>query len=163
MGTIYHNNEYLGSETFQGTRDAFRRALADVWPEWYEQHKENCERDEATPMSLNEFIAWSLDRGLMENRPGETYPEIPEDIGQIVPSEPVAAVLMCEVNTPAMDRRVAAAARKHFHKRDVRTNYEHGQWWISLPDGSQYSVNDAEGPGTTDGFDFELVTQPDET
>ncbi len=67
-------------------------------------------------------------------------------------------MLNCETNTPAMGKKVATAARKYFHKRDVRTVFEHGQWWVCLPDGSQYSVNDAE----TDGFDFEQVTPPDD-
>lgn len=70
-------------------------------------------------------------------------------------------MLKTETNTTAMRDRVLKAARKHFHKRKgISAFFEHGQWWIGLLDGSQYSVVDAEGRGTTDGFDFEMVTSP---
>ncbi len=71
--------------------------------------------------------------------------------------------LNTEKNTPAMGKRITTAAQVHFKQRKgVQADFEHGQWWISLLDGSQYSVVDAEGPGTTDGFDFEMVTEPQE-
>ena len=45
----------------------------------------------------------------------------------------------------------------------LQADYEHGQWWITDRDtGTQWSVVDAEGPGTHNGFDFEMVTPPDE-
>ena len=42
------------------------------------------------------------------------------------------------------------------------TGFEHGQWWVLCENGAQYSVEDAFGPGTIDGFDFEQVTEPDD-
>jgi len=71
-------------------------------------------------------------------------------------------MLNCERNTPAMQRRIAKAARAHFDRGKVSTVYEHGQWWVLLPNGAQYSVIDAEGPGIAQGFDFEQVTPPDD-
>ena len=41
--------------------------------------------------------------------------------------------------------------------------YEHGQWWlIHRMSGAQWSVADATGPGTSDGYGFEMVTEPNE-
>lgn len=40
----------------------------------------------------------------------------------------------------------------------VNAVFEHGQWWVKESCGCCiWSVVDAEGPGTVDGFDFELV------
>lgn len=69
-------------------------------------------------------------------------------------------MLNTEKNTDQMRRKVTKAAHKHFGKTGNNAVFEHGQWWICRTDGSQYSVNDATGPGTTDGFDFEMVTEP---
>ncbi len=69
--------------------------------------------------------------------------------------------LACEVDTPAMGDRVlaAACAALDIPQRDLQVDFEHGQWWVTkLSTGRQWSVNDAEGPGTTDGFDFEEVS-----
>lgn len=41
-------------------------------------------------------------------------------------------------------------------------HFEHGQLWITGTNGANYSVVDAEGPGSVDGFDFEMITAPDE-
>lgn len=70
--------------------------------------------------------------------------------------------LMTEQNTEAMRRKVITAAKTHFGGKNNNAVFEHGQWWIFRPDGSQYSVIDAEGPGTTNGFDFEMVTPPED-
>jgi len=72
-------------------------------------------------------------------------------------------MLKTEQSTRAMGRRVEKAARKYFHQRNgVSSFFEHGQWWIELRDGAQYSVVDAEGGPAIDGFDFEQVTEPQE-
>ena len=62
-------------------------------------------------------------------------------------------------NTFVMAKKVVTAANKHFHTKEMRAFFEHGQWWVTNhKTGAQYSVNDAEGIGTTNGFDFEEVT-----
>lgn len=35
--------------------------------------------------------------------------------------------------------------------------FEHDQWWIQTADGRTFSVCDATGPGSVDGFSFEAV------
>ena len=73
--------------------------------------------------------------------------------------------LKTEINTRAMESRIYDAALVHFNltsKRGMRAAFEHGQWWLTLGNGSQFSVVDAEGPGSTDGFDFEMVKEPTE-
>ena len=71
-------------------------------------------------------------------------------------------MLKTEQNTRAMENKVLRAARKYFHRRKgISAHFEHGQWWVSLTDGSQYSVVDAGGGPAVDGFDFEMVTGPD--
>jgi len=71
--------------------------------------------------------------------------------------------LISTVNTTTIDRRIRSAARKRFHYRTgIQTFFEHGQWWlvINRPNFSRsYSVVDAEGPGSIDGFDFELIEE----
>lgn len=75
--------------------------------------------------------------------------------------------LKTEINTPEMDERVEAAAHAYFAGREydyLSTYYEHGQWWLTFvptnPDADDelYSVVDAEGGDSVDGFGFELVT-----
>ncbi len=70
-------------------------------------------------------------------------------------------MLKTEQNTPQMEKKVLTAARKHFEQRKgITANFEHGQWWITRDNGGEfenYSVVDAEGPGTINGFDFEQV------
>lgn len=71
-------------------------------------------------------------------------------------------MLNCETNTAAMARRVSGAARKSLKLRVLQTDFEHGQWWVTdLRSDAQWSVNDAEGAGTVNGFDFEQVTEGD--
>ena len=69
-------------------------------------------------------------------------------------------MLNTERNTRAMENRVLKSARATLGRRNLSAFFEHGQWWVEhLPTGSQWSVNDAEGPG---GFCFEQVTQGEE-
>ena len=55
---------------------------------------------------------------------------------------------------------VLEAAQAAFPNREnIDVVFEHGQWWaVDAVRGGQWSVVDAEGPGTTCGFDFEQVT-----
>jgi hypothetical protein len=71
-------------------------------------------------------------------------------------------MLRTETNTPAMDKRIRRAARERFRTRLIQTDFEHGQWWVTLRNGSQWSVCDAEGYGSFSGFSFEQVTGGDE-
>lgn len=42
--------------------------------------------------------------------------------------------------------------------------FEHGQWWIVCsPCGASWSVCDAEGPGTVNGYCLEQIDQGDES
>jgi hypothetical protein len=71
-------------------------------------------------------------------------------------------MLKCERNTKTMESRIMTAARVHFHQRkNIYTVFEHGQWYITREGvggiTENYSVCDAEGPGTTNGFDFEQI------
>src|SRR4030095_1138855 len=76
-------------------------------------------------------------------------------------------MLKTEKNTKAMEQRILRAARKtvRFPPRKGRlvANFEHGQWWVTQPlTGAQWSVVDAEGGHSVDGFDFEQVTEGDD-
>ena len=70
--------------------------------------------------------------------------------------------LKTETNTPTMRKQVMRAFRAHFnlgHSIGPACVFEHGQWWVTnTVTGEQWSVVDAEGPGTTNGFDFEQVS-----
>lgn len=75
--------------------------------------------------------------------------------------------LKTETNTVAMRKRILAAFRAASVGGATQSNrvtaaFEHGQWWISLANGQQFSVVDATGPGSVDGLDFEEVRKPDE-
>lgn len=74
--------------------------------------------------------------------------------------------LKCEIDTPEMDERVEAAAHAYFVDRSfysLSTTYDHGHWWVIIDpeepdDGDEiYSVHDAEGGDSVDGFCFERV------
>lgn len=69
--------------------------------------------------------------------------------------------LQTEQNTRTVERRIRVAFRAWAHRRTFATVYEHGQWWVLADDRDgerlTYSVVDASGPGSTDGFDFERV------
>lgn len=66
-----------------------------------------------------------------------------------------------------MEERILDAfeASDHFnHKEEYQADYEHGQWFITcLGTGRQWSVVDASGGQSIDGFDFELVSADDDT
>jgi hypothetical protein len=71
-------------------------------------------------------------------------------------------MLNSTINSASMEEKVKAAANKHFGHRKANTVFEHGHWWVMWYDESEdcnrtYDVVDAEGPGTTNGFDFEEV------
>jgi hypothetical protein len=75
--------------------------------------------------------------------------------------------LLSTQDTPEVERLVMAAAALRFHgrteHRGLKVDYEHGQWWVTCLDcRAQWSVVDAEGPGSTGGFDFEQVTDGEE-
>jgi hypothetical protein len=61
--------------------------------------------------------------------------------------------------------KYAAKALQAFYTQQGRmvtgytTHYEHGQLWIVSKTGAIWSVVDAEGPWSVDGFDFELVKE----
>lgn len=70
--------------------------------------------------------------------------------------------LKTEVNTPKMRARVMAAFRLRFNTKRIGPAawFEHGQWWIvDNVTGAQWSVVDAEGGTSVDGFDFEQVSE----
>ena len=68
-------------------------------------------------------------------------------------------MLKTETNTETMDKKILAAARKQFGRSlNPETVFEHGHWWVYLKNSAQYAVNDAEGIGTVNGFNFEQIT-----
>lgn len=76
--------------------------------------------------------------------------------------------LKTETNTLAMERRVMKAATLSYQlssagHRKLSVDFEHGQWWVTCVEcGAQWSVVDASGPLSDDGFDFERVSEGDE-
>jgi hypothetical protein len=73
--------------------------------------------------------------------------------------------LKTEQNTSKMQKRVLASFRLWGDDPRAETHavFEHGHWWvIDTDNGGNWSVIDATGPGTVDGFDFECVTEPSE-
>ena len=77
----------------------------------------------------------------------------------------MARKLKCETNTAAMDSRIQRAFEAWCGSTDgqIQTDFEHGQWWVTvLATGAQYSVVDATGCGSVDGFRFENVTKGDD-
>jgi hypothetical protein len=75
-------------------------------------------------------------------------------------------MLKTEHNTPTMEARVRRAWRRwRFQQCGSRRaagfsfDFEHGQWWVTdLDTGAQWSVVDAEGGSSVDGFDFEQIS-----
>lgn len=67
------------------------------------------------------------------------------------------AKLKTETNTDRMWRRVMSAATATFGRRNsFRINFEHEQFWlVDNKTGEMWSVVDAEGAGSIDGFAFE--------
>lgn len=71
--------------------------------------------------------------------------------------------LKCKQNTTAVKEQVLKAFRARYGVRKIDGFYEHGQWWINdRRNGAQWSVCDAEGYGSTNGFCFEQVTNGDD-
>lgn len=78
------------------------------------------------------------------------------------------AKLKSETDTPAMERRVLRAFLDFqnydaAHARQISVDFEHGHWWVTdKPTGAQWSVVDATGGASVDGFDFEQVSEGDD-
>jgi hypothetical protein len=69
--------------------------------------------------------------------------------------------LKTEQHTTTIERRVRRAAREAgiVNVRTASVFFEHGQWWIeNVRTGAIWSVVDAEGNGSYDGFGFEQIT-----
>jgi hypothetical protein len=74
-------------------------------------------------------------------------------------------MLKTEQNRSDIEWRVREAFRVSSYCRGrgtFMTIFEHGQWWIHDKNGAQYSVVDATGGGSIDGFDFEQVSEAEE-
>jgi len=72
-------------------------------------------------------------------------------------------MLKTETNTPEMESRIRTAFATLHLPMEFDTDFEHGQWWVTAhTSGRQWSVVDADGPGSVDGFGFEVVTEGDE-
>lgn len=75
-------------------------------------------------------------------------------------------MLNSTVNTPKMGERVKRAASKiaDVNEKHVAVFFEHGNWWVHMVsgklDGAEYSVVDAEGGESVDGFDLEEIASP---
>jgi len=83
--------------------------------------------------------------------------------GPVLTGEPeMARKLKCETETKAMERRIRGSFRSWSRHRSFCSHFEHGQWWIIDSDtanreGRTYSVVDATGGDSVDGFGFEEV------
>lgn len=73
-------------------------------------------------------------------------------------------MLKTETYSSRIERAILAASRQHQATSglvDPTPVFEHGQWWVVGFDAEDdrviYSAHDAEGPGSVDGFDFELM------
>jgi hypothetical protein len=76
-------------------------------------------------------------------------------------------MLKSDKNNPTIEKKILTAAKKCFNNYPIENKkifsiFEHGHWWIRFFDENEerdrtYSVIDAEGIGTYDGFDFEEV------
>lgn len=80
--------------------------------------------------------------------------------------------LLSTIDSPAIDKRIQAAAKAYFPKAErIDTFFEHGHWWARVEMGSDranelafgredaptFDVVDAEGGRSIDGFDFEAL------
>ena len=63
--------------------------------------------------------------------------------------------LQSEQQTRTVERRIRRVVREFGYRGTLV--FEHGHWWLMLPDGSIFDVVDAEGPGSYDGFALERV------
>lgn len=66
------------------------------------------------------------------------------------------APLPSERNTPTMERRIRKAVKALGYRGDLV--FEHGHWWLTLPDGSIFDVVDQIGGKAVDGFALERVS-----
>jgi hypothetical protein len=71
------------------------------------------------------------------------------------------ADLPSTINSEKVRREVATAAAERFGRKCGNLVYEHGQWWLCRPDGSQYSVVDVENSESNSRFGFEQVKEAD--
>ena len=60
------------------------------------------------------------------------------------------------INTKAMERRVRRACSALGYRGELE--YEHGHWWLILPDGSTFDVVDQDGGEAVDGFGLERLS-----
>jgi ribosomal protein S27E len=77
----------------------------------------------------------------------------------------MANQLECQTDTPEVEGRVLEAfkAMEGTYHQNPETVFEHDQWYVNCKTcGAQWSVNDAEGPGSIDGFCFEQISEGDE-
>jgi hypothetical protein len=58
--------------------------------------------------------------------------------------------------TTRTERRIRAAVNALGYRGALV--YEHGHWWLLLPDGAIFDVVDACGPGSVNGFALEAVS-----
>lgn len=65
-------------------------------------------------------------------------------------------MLKCETNDPQMAMHAMRAGEKRFPDKVLDVVFEHGRWWLVCID-CTFSVCDAEGGNSIDGFDFEEV------
>lgn len=84
--------------------------------------------------------------------------EIRDEIQAEIDAEEAGA----DDDSPETDERIQEAACTYFDTELVYTNFEHGQWRVTLGNGAQYSVVDAEGGDSVDGFSFEQATEADD-
>lgn len=68
--------------------------------------------------------------------------------------------LLCEINTPTIERRVRRAVRYRLQLTRFQTDFEHGQWWVTdLKTGAQWSVVTCATADGVDYLDFEQVSR----
>lgn len=69
--------------------------------------------------------------------------------------------LKTETNTARMESRIVAAFEAWASGMTFEAHFEHGQWWVLAEDcdgeSRTFSVVDASGGGSVDGFSFEEV------
>jgi hypothetical protein len=68
METLYVSDQNFGAESFVGTRDDFKRALADVWAVWHAQQGSNLPIDEYTERALDEHLREATEKDLKTYR-----------------------------------------------------------------------------------------------
>ena len=64
--------------------------------------------------------------------------------------------LASQQNTRAMEKRIRRVVRELGYRGDLV--FEHGHWWLTLPDGSIFDVVDQQGGNAIDGFALERVS-----